>query len=396
VTGVQTCALPISGIYLGNCINVKVHHCKVDGVFAWGLIATNSNSRRIDFSHNTITNIGNQSALACDNGVEDFIIANNFVVDCKLYGVEVENISKRGIVTGNYIEDCVAGIGFQFDVSEIICSNNIIYNNNNVNTISSASGYGVYINGEVSGTRFPQRISILGNQIKNHNAYPILISGRANEFVISQNFIVKGAASIASVVVALVNGAKTHFTYTDNLADCSNNSRFFSCENMNGLEFKNNSAYNLSTQLLDFGGSVSNSRIEIPRVAANEISLLTGVEALPLGFTNYVYSYEYPEYTSLTGTTTNRYLTTRRNQKLIGVQWCINPTTIGGGASDYWVVNLDSVDVAPIFFATTANRDNWAYTPLNTQKAAGAVIDFQILNGLGTTYNHNRYRLIVI
>jgi len=388
-----------TGIYVDGCTNVKVHHCKIDGVFAWGMISVD-NSDLIDFSHNTVTNIGNQSAIACDNGTTNFIIANNLIRSGKLYGVEVEssNLTNRwGVITGNIVEDCVAGISLNYLCEDIVISSNVLRNNNNINTISGDFGYGVYINGSTgAGTLIPKRIIIDSNIIHTHKKYAVLLSGKMNEVTVSNNYITKGGTATNARCITAVNSAKTYLNIINNNIDCSNISSAINVSEVLRLRIEGNTAQNLWTEILEVGGSVTSARVEMPLINNLEASAVTGGVTLNGAGSNFNYSNDFPEYTVITGSTDFEYLTAQREMRVVGISWCINPTSIGGGASDYWVVNINGVDVNPTLFATTANRDNWSFTTLNTLLSAGDVIRVLIKNGLGTTFNHYRYRLITL
>lgn len=388
-----------TGIYLDGCTNVKVQHCIVDGVFAWGMISVD-NSDLIDFSHNTVTNIGNQSAIACDNGTTNFIISNNLISNGKLYGVEVESSSltnRWGTITGNVIENCVAGISINYVCEDIVIQNNVLQNNNNINTISGDFGYGVFINGSTdAGTLIPARILVDSNIIHTHKKYPVLMSGKMSEITISNNVIVKGTTATSANCISATNAAKTYVNIINNNIDCSNNSKAIFAELTNRLRIEGNTAQNLTTTILQTSGSITNARVQMPFINSDEASSVTSGITLNSDGTNYNYSSDFPEYTVITGSTDYQYLTAQREMRVIGICWCINPTSVGGGATDYWVVNINGSDVNPTFVATTANQDNWSYTTLNTFLSAGNVIRVRILNGLGTGYNHYRFRLICL
>ena len=388
-----------TGIYLDGCTNVKVHHCHVDGVFAWGLISVDA-SDQIDFSHNTITNIGNQSAIGCDNGTTNFIIANNQIKNGKLYGVEVESSSttnRWGVITGNVIENCVAGISINFSCEDITIVGNVLRDNNNINTISGDFGYGIYLNGSTgAGTLVPKRIIIDSNIIHTHKKYPVLLSGKMNEITVSNNYITKGGTATVAKCISVTNDSKTYINIINNNIDCSNNSQAIFAEQVLRLRIESNTAQNLWTDILQLGGSVTSARVEMPLINDLEASTVTSGVALNSAGSNYNYSNDFPEYTVETGDTNYEYLTAQREMRVVGIAWCINPTSVGGGVNDYWVVNINGSDVNPTLVATTANRDNWAFTTLNTLLSAGDVIRVRILNGTGTTYNHYRYRLICL
>jgi hypothetical protein len=388
-----------TGIYVDGCTNVKVHHCKIDGVFAWGMISVDE-SDLIDFSHNTVTNIGNQSAIACDNGTTNFIVSNNLIRNGKLYGVEVEssNLTNRwGVITGNVIENCVAGISINYLCEDIVMANNVLRNNNNINTISGDFGYGVFVNGSTgAGTLIPKRLIIDSNIIHTHKKYAVLLSGKMNEVTVSNNYITKGDVATNANCITVTNALKTYINIVNNNIDCSNISLAISAEQVTRLRVESNTAQNLFTSIMEIGGSVTSARVEMPLINNLEASSVTSGVVLNGDGTNYNYSNDFPEYTVITGSTDFEYLTAQREMRVVGISWCINPTSVGGGASDYWVANINGVDVNPTLVATVANRDNWSYTTLNTLLAAGDKIRVLIKNGLGTTYNHYRYRLICL
>jgi len=397
-----------TGIYINQSENIKIHHCVIDGTWAWGIVTVGPNTRDIDISHNTILNVGNQSGISFAGGSQNCIASHNIIKNVKLYGLEVESSSgnapprcRRIVLDGNYVENCVAGVGLAFAVDEIIVTNNHFNDNNNVNTISSASGLGVFVVGDlVLNTRRPERLIITNNIIRNHKNIPVLFSGLVNEVNFSNNIIIKGAdVSGSRRIILTANAAQLDFKFIGNSIDCSNAGYpAFDLAGIDSLILKDNAVFNVPDThfIIEIASNVTNATIEMPKVRAGEIPLLTGVDVTQGGGTNYSYSYEFPEYTILSGSTTNRYLTCRRNLKIVGVQFCVSPASIGGGATDYWVVNIDGSDIAPNHVATVADRDNWFYTPLNIQKAAGSEIDFRILNGLGVAFNHQRFRLIVI
>lgn len=386
-----------TGVYLNTCTNIKIHHCHVDGVFAWGLISVN-NSDQIDFSHNTITNIGNQSAIGCDNGTTNFIVANNQIKNGKLYGIEVEAYAvgnRWGVISGNIVENCVAGIAVVANSQDITIVGNVLRNNNNINTISGDFGYGVYVVGETgASTRFPARVIIDSNIIHTHSKYAILLNNKANEITISNNTISKGAVATQAQNISAVNDSKSFINIINNNIDCSNNSQAIQVDGTNRLRIEGNSAQNLHTSLITVGGSVTNAQIQTPYINSAEASTVTSGANINPSLSNWIYSNEWQEYTVESGSTTYEYLTAKRETRIVGIQWCINPQTVGGGPTDYWIVNIDGSDVNPNLFATTADRDNWAYTPLNTLLSAGSVIRVRILSGAGTAFNHYRYRLV--
>lgn len=390
-----------TGVYLNNCQNVKIHHCHVDGVFAWGLISVGT-SNQIDFSHNTITNIGNQSAIGCDNGTTNFIVANNQIRNGKLYGVEVESgnlaaVCRWGVISGNVVENCVAGISINYVCEDITIVGNVLRNNNNINTISGDFGYGVYINGSTgAGTQVPKRIIIDSNIIHTHKKFSVLLTGKMNEITVSNNFIVKGGVATQAQNISATNDPKAFINIINNNIDCSSNSIAIFAELTNRLRIEGNSAQNLWTDVLQIGGSVTNAQIQMPYIDSSEASAVTSGVLINSDLSNWNYANEWQEYTVPSGSTNYEYLTAKRETRIVGIQWCINPQTIGGGPTDYWIVNIDGSDVNPNFVATVANRDNWSYTPLNVLLNAGNVIRVRILNGAGTLFNHYRYRLIAI
>lgn len=398
------------GVYIANSTNVTVRNMTITGMWAWGAVSVGPACENINYHHNRVTNIGNQSGLSFSGGTKNSSASHNFIKDIKLYGLEVESSSGAAPayndtinLSNNYVENAIAGLGIAFSSKNITGTGNVFKDCNNVNLLGGATGYGAYIVGDTtSASRMPSDIHFTNTVIQDCSNYCVLMSGKM-ERVSFEGLTIRKGTDISKIgrVIGAVNGDKKDIRLINVEVDCSGAATaVFKLDSTDGLEVRGAKVRNLSTttaNILSMGGTTINAVIEQPIVPASEISLLTATEDVRLGTLSNTYiNKDFPEYTILSGSSANRYITFKRPTRIIGVRWCINPSNVGGGGSDYWILRLDGVTTGSPFFATVPNRDNWAATSLNIFKNAGDVLDCEVVSALGVTFSHKRFQLLVI
>lgn len=385
------------GVDIVSATGVNVHDCFVDGFWSFGIVSSGGNKIRV--SNNQVTNIGNQSCIACSNSTTDFIVSGNILQNGKLYGVEAENESEFGVISANNIDNCVAGIGIVTS-KKITVTGNSIKDCNNVNTISNASGIGIYLIGDV--TKVSEDITISGNSIFNCKLRAILCQRGHVNVSVDGNTISGGAdyVTIGDPLIEFVTdagfGPMDTISISSNNIDCTDNRSCFIGSRNTDFNFQGNAVSNVYSKVFTFLTPFSYSNIQLPWL--NSIANALDSEDLPQDISNTIFTDRYPEYV-VYGSPAIMQVKLAKPSKLIGIDWSVNPTSVAGGPGDEFKLYVDNVDVGSII-PSVANKDTWERTQLNinftSAVTANTCFEVKIENVSTLTVNYVKFRVLLM
>jgi hypothetical protein len=355
------------GINFDNCSNVKVHDCEVEGFWSFGIVCSLGSD--IIIANNYIHDIGNQSCIAVSNGVSQATITGNICTDGKLYGIEIENMTKKVSAVGNSIRNCVAGIGVINGSQHISIVGNNIFECNNVNPISGTKGLGLYYVGETARPLYD--IVTTGNVVSDNEDYALVIVGGHQNLVFAGNTFQNNASNTTGKLVEIIlgTGDRKNVTFSGNIFECFNVSKAFIADTITDYTFSGNHILNPSGNVFDFFNTCTNNNFEMPKILEGVIDGIPNQENLSSSLTNWFWSADKSEqYVTIDGAGNfERNLKSLRKEKLIGVYWCVNSNASTGN----WVLSANGTPVS-ISVAAVSGQEVWTYTPLNIITASGA------------------------
>jgi hypothetical protein len=378
------------GINFQNCDNINIHDCEVVGFWSFGIVC--SDGSRVRISNNYVYDIGNQSCIAISNGVSHATVNGNLCLNGKLYGIELENETVNASVTGNSIRNCVAGIAVVNGASHISVTGNSIFDCNNINTITSATGLGLYYVGDTARPLYD--IATSGNVVSDNNSYALNIVGGHQNLVFSGNTFQNNASNTTSKLVEIVlgTGERKNVTFSGNIFECFNVSNAFVADTISEYTFSSNEVLNPNGNVFTFLNTCTDNNFEIPNIFGAAIANIPNSENLAGSLTNWYYSADKSEQYVTINAAVNfeRNIKSLRTEKLIGIYWCVSSNASSGN----WILNVNGAPVS-VAVAAVSGQEVWTFTPLNIITAAGASNLIAAANTFANTVgNYFKFRLV--
>lgn len=380
------------GISFQTCSDINIHDCEVDGFWSFGIVCSGGSNIRIN--NNYVHDIGNQSCIAISNEVSQATVSNNICNNGKLYGVEAENQTVNSTIVGNSIKNCVAGIALVNGAQHITVSGNSILDCNNTNTISGATGIGLYYVGETARPLYD--ISTTGNVVSDNNAYALNISGGHQSLTFAGNTFQNSSSNTTGKLVEVVaaTGTKTNVIFTNNIFECFNASNAFVADTISNYTFTGNDVLNPDGNVFNFIGACTDNNFEIPKIATSQVANIPNQENLPGSLTNWFWSADKSEqYVTVNGSGDfERNVKSLRTEKIAGVYWCAYSNASTGN----WELKINGTTVS-VAVAAVADQEVWTYTPTNIISTAGTSNLVAMANSIGNTYGvYFKFRLVVL
>lgn len=379
------------GISISNSWNIRVRYVDVSGFWSFGIVASGCDT--INFSSNRVHDIGNQSCIAIDNGSTIFEAAGNKCWNGKLYGIEIENGSRHGNIVLNECWNCVAGISINYGVKDVYVRENKLFDNNNRNTISGSSGIGIYMNG--TSTKQLENITLSDNIVTGNRAYALYVTGGHDGLKFFSNLFLKGLVDDTNklVEIAATNGLHKNVEFHGDTFDGSNTSILFTASEISFYKMRDVVFKRPAGNLINLFGVCTDLSFEMPKLLAKDVIAVPNMENLGNSLRNWFFSREQNEQlVRISGGVMKRALMSLRQQKIVGVYWCVSARDLDGT----WLLCIDgSIQGKGVVGAV--EKEVWFYTPLNVVKRPRAYTLVELANSVATTHGaYFKFRLVVV